>query len=291
MSFWFHVAAARSVLGRRRRPVARMVLTSMAATLWCLVGGIWALATWRETQTMASQTIMELFVPDGVTPDATSQILTTLRAMPAFASVRVVDAETVAQIFQKDIGIDQGLVDIMRPPTIIRCTMRPDAVTVAGMTMTSTACRSAFPLLSGAYWSRDYVYAIERRRSDIMVMGSVAGLLSVVMFVLAILYAFRAELHQAESDLKVGVLLGASPSFVAMPHVLVSSAAGTAGLAIAGGLLAAAWPQITARASWLTSVQPHEIVMMAATLAVAGLVVCWWQSISTVSRRTRTKRS
>lgn len=291
MSFWFHVAAARSVLGRRRRAVARMVLTSMAATLWCLVGGIWALATWRETQAMASQTIMELFVPDGVSSDATSQIVTTLRAMPAFAAVRVVDAETVAQTFRNDIGLDPGLAEIMRAPTIIRCAMRPDAVTVSGMTMTSAACRSAFPLVSGAYWSTEYVYAIERRRSDIVVMGSVAGLLSAIMFILAILYAFRAELHQAESDLKVGVLLGASPSFVAMPHMLVSTVAGTAGLAMATGLLAAAWPQLVLWAPWLASVQAYETALMAGGLAVVGLVVCWWQSVSTVTRRTRTKRS
>jgi cell division protein FtsX len=110
------------------------------------------------------------------------------------------------------------------------------------------------------------------------------------MFLLAILYAFRAELHRAEPDLNVGVLLGASSSFVAMPHVLVSTIAGALGLGIAAGILALAWPQMTAHASWLATVQPHEVVVMGSVLAVAGLLVCWWQSVSTVSRRTRAKR-
>jgi hypothetical protein len=73
MTLWFHLIAARSVLRRQPRAVVRMALTSMVATLWCLVGGIWAVASWRETQAMASETLMELFVPAEAAPasDAT----------------------------------------------------------------------------------------------------------------------------------------------------------------------------------------------------------------------------
>ena len=289
MTLWFHLIAARSVLRRQPRAVVRMALTSMVATLWCLVGGIWAVASWRETQAMASETLMELFVPAEAAPDVIPGLLQTLRAMPSIGTVRVIDGDRMLRSFQKDVGIDATLTDMLQPPTVVRCTMTPAFVTMRHMTSSSDACKAAFPLLTGVHWSREYVYAIERRRADILVMGSVAAVLSAIMFLLAILYAFRAELHRAEPDLNVGVLLGASSSFVAMPHVLVSTIAGALGLGIAAGILALAWPQMTAHASWLATVQPHEVVVMGSVLAVAGLLVCWWQSVSTVSRRTRAK--
>ena len=290
MTLWFHLLAARSVLRRQPRAVVRMTLTSMVATLWCLVGGIWAVASWRETQAMASETLMELYVPSDAGSDVVSGLVQTLRAMPSIGSVRVIDGDRILRTFQKDVGIDATLTDMLQPPTVVQCTMDPAFVTMQHMTSTSDACKAAFPLLTGVHWSQEYVYAIERRRADILVMGSVAAALSAIMFLLAILYAFRAELHRAEPDLNVGVLLGASSSFVAMPHVLVSSVAGALGLGLAAGVLALAWSQMTVHASWLSAVRPHEVIIMGAFLAVAGLIVCWWQSVSTVSRRTRAKR-
>lgn len=290
MTLWFHLLAARSVIRRQRRAVLRMTLTSMAATLWCLVGGAWALASWRETEVMASQTIMELFVPAASEAEIISDLLRTLRQMPSIATVHTIDGASALRSFQQDVGIDSALTDMLTPPTVVRCTMRPSAVTTLHMSAVARACGYAFPSLAGVHWSREYVRAVERRRSDILAMGSVAGILSAVMFLLAILYAFRAELHAAEPDLRVGVLLGATSSFVATPHILVGGVAGALGLAAAGGVLAVAWPTLTQWAPWLTAVQTREITLMAAVLAVAGILVCWWQSISTVARRARAKR-
>lgn len=291
MSLWFHLTAARSILRRRRRAVARMTLTSFAATLWCLIGGLWALASWRETQAMAADVVLELFVPHSAEAQVVADVVRTVRAMPAVASVEVLDGSAMLRMFGQDLGgVDTSLADVVQAPSLVRCSMQPAWVTGDRMASIASACTKAFPMLEGAHWSKPYVHSIERRRADILVMGLVAGLLSAAMFMLAILYAFRAELHEAGRDLQVGVLLGATSSFIAMPHILVSVAAGGVGLALAGGALAAAWQPLTQQAPWLRAVDPTELAAVAAMLGVTGVLLCWGQSVSTVSRRTRLRR-
>lgn len=288
MTLWFHVAAAGRLLRRRKGAVIRMALTTFVTSLWCIIGGIWALAMWRETTDMAGKAQLELFLHADADASTVESMRTTLERMPAIADVEVVDGDRLWRDLQRDLRLDDvGLTDIVRPPTLIRCTPRADEVRMDRMARLASTMRDAFPAIDRAVWPMDYVRVIDRRRADILILGSVAGGLSVLMFILAFLYAFRAELHQAGGDLRVGTLLGAAPSFIAMPHMLVSMVAGVLGLGIGIGALAAAWPWLTARAPWLASVQPSEIGLMAGILSGIGLVICWWQSVATAARASR----
>lgn len=288
MSFWFHRSAAATLLSRRKGAVARMVLTSTAASLWCIVGGIWALAMWRETTQMAGRTQLELFLHADADASAVSNVRNTLERMPAIDRVEVVDGDRLWRELQRDLRLeDTGLTDIVRPPTLIRCTPRVDEVRSDRMTLLASTIRDAHPVVDRAIWPYDYVRVIERRRTDIMVLGSVAGGLSVLLFILAMLYAFRAELHLAGNDLRIGAVLGATPTFIAMPHILVSMTAGLVGLGLACGAIAGAWPWLSGAAPWLALVQPWEIASMAGALGVIGSVISWWQSVATAARASR----
>jgi cell division protein FtsX len=235
---------------------------------------------------------MEMFVPHDAEATVLNDVVRTMRAMPAVASVEVLDGATVLRTFRKDVGIaDATLDEVMHPPTLVRSVMRPAFVSSRQMAAIAEASAAAFPMVGSAYWSQPYVQAVERRRADILVMGSVALALSAVMFVLAIFYAFRAELHEADRDLQVGVLLGATSSFIATPHILVSSLAGFVGLVLAAATLAGSWTPLLSLAPWLSAVQPLEVGMVAGVLAVTGLLLCWWQSVVTVARRARLARA
>lgn len=284
MSMWFHRTAAAQLFRRRKGAILRMALTWMAASLWCLLGGIWAIATWRETAEMAMQTRLELFLHANQTAATVNDVARTLRQMPAVASVEIIDGRQLWSDLRRDLRLgDADLAEIVEPPTMIRVAPAREFVTVAHMELLAKTCKDAFDGVDRALWPREYVYAIERRVLDITMLGSAAGLLSLILFALAMLYALRAELHKAGEDLRVGALLGASPTFVAMPHIIVSALAGAIGVSASALALYLAWPWLTGMAPWLAAVQPTEIIAMVCTLAIAGFVICWWQSVRTAS--------
>ena len=108
------------------------------------------------------------------------------------------------------------------------------------------------------------------------------------MFMIGLVYAFRAEIHVAGGDLRVGSLLGAPPRWIATPHILVSMFSGFIGLVLAGGAIYALIATSIDKAPWLKAVKYEEFAMMAIGITSIGLVLSIWQSMREARRAVRT---
>lgn len=281
MSLWFHMTAAGRLLTRRKGPVFRMTLVALIGTLWCMVGGVWTIATYRSIEHQAETIQVDVFLRPSAT-DREARVLTRNIAMlPAVDQARLVREQESWREFSSDIDVDEALRAVVTMPRIVRFWPKAQHASVAELDALATNLEKAYgDRIDQVVWPRTLADVVEARRRDLLVLGTVAGALSVVMFLLALVYAFRAEIHVAGGDLRVGTLLGARAGWVAMPHLLVSVMSGLLGLLLALAVVAVGAQYAMEFVPWVGVVQVNELGVIAATLAVLGFLVCWWQSMA-----------
>ncbi|MBC8124645.1 MAG: hypothetical protein H7X70_02820 [Candidatus Kapabacteria bacterium] len=291
MNIWFHIQGASRLLARRKGPLARMVVVAIVGTLWCLAGGIWGVAVWRDLDRRAEQMSIDIIGPADSTNHAIHAMAQDMRRRPSVKSVNVLSSDDVWSEFANEMHLESDdLREVAAVPSILRLQLLPPMVSVTATEKFIRSLEAMYPEATARIvWPRPYVEMLDAGRSNVLIFGSVAGLLSLVLFLLAVTYAFRAEIHRAGSDLKVAALLGAPNSWIAAPHLLVSIIAGAVGLGIGVGLLCIARPYMLAQWMWLGNVTVNEILIGACAIAVLGLVLCWWQSIVSVKGATRTR--
>ena len=281
MSLWFHMTAAGRLLTRRKGPVLRMVLVALIGTLWCMVGGVWTLATYRSIERQAETIQIDVFLRPSAT-DREARVLTrTIAALPEVDQARLVREQEVWREFSGDIDVDEALRAVVSMPRIVRFWPKATHASVRALEATTANLEKAYgDRIDQVVWPRNLAEVVELRRQDLLVLGSVAGALSVVMFLFALVYAFRAEIHVAGGDLRVGTLIGARAGWIAMPHLMVSMISGLLGLLLALAIVAVAAQYAPQFVPWVGVVHPNELGIIAGALAVLGFLVCWWQSMA-----------
>jgi cell division protein FtsX len=280
MSLWFHMRAAGQLLKRRKVQVLRMAAVAMVGTLWCVVGGLWSVATWRDIDRQAAEVRIDLLVRVEATDSAVRVVVRELSELPSVDHVRFVRENEVWREFSGDVGADDDLRAVVSMPRLIRLAPKTTAATTGQLLLMTSSVLSQFgDVVYDVAWPRAYVDVLDARRRDLTVLAIIAGALSLVMFVLAASYAFRAEIHTAGGDLKVGALLGASSAWVAMPHLFVSILAGIAGVVLAGTFVAVGARFAVERLPWVRTVEADEVVLLLAVLALVGLTVSVSQSL------------
>lgn len=285
---WFHLAAAGRLLSRRRGPVVRMVLVAWIGTLWCVAGGVWTLATYRSVQEQASSIQADVVLR----PTATeSDVRTIVRALRLRQDVRTVDVlreQDVWMEFAGNVQIDDDLRSVVAMPRFIRFWSTSSGGTARTIQHLARSLEQRYPQqIEEVVWSRDLATMVDARRRDVLILGSVAGGLSLLFFLVAVAYSFRAELHAAAADLRVGSLLGARTLWIAMPHILVSIITGAIGMLLALAIVAAGTPMILMKLPWVATVRLQDVVVMVLGLAAAGLLSSWWQSVAAGRRALR----
>lgn len=284
MSLWFHAGAAGNLIKRRRGPVMRMVLVAFIGTLWCVAGGVWTLSTLRDIQTETSQVQVDVFLNSETSDRQARAIARGVAAQPSVLRARLVHEEDVWNEFAGLVEVDDDLRTVVTMPRLVRFSPQQRNVSFKAINLTVGGIEAAYrDHIDEVVWPQAYVQMLDARRRDLILLGGASGILSLVMFLLALVYAFRAEIHVAGGDLRVGALLGATTGWIAMPHLIVSALAGATGLVIAFGAIAGTAEFVVARLPWLAAVRIEELGYMAALLAFLGFVVCWWQSRRAVS--------
>jgi len=260
-----------------------MFLVAFASCVWFFAGGSWIIATLRDADRQATDVVFDVFLQPDVTDSSGRALVRTLRLMPNIASASLKDANSVWKEFSTEVGIGEELQSIVDVPSIIRCKLKPNAVHETDALLLAAAIERQYPqLVKEVVWPKQLVALIDARRQDVVLLGSAAGALSIVLFIFALAYAFRAEIHRAGEDLRVGVVLGASPVSIAMPHVVVSCTAGFLGLAIAYAVVLAAGMNLGSKLTWIRLVSPTDLGLMSIALACVGILVCWQQSVHAV---------
>ncbi len=281
MSLWFHTTAAGRLLARRKGPVVRMVLVALIGTLWCMVGGVWTIATYRTIERQAESIQVDVFLRPSATDREARVLNRTISALSAVDRSRLVREQEVWREFSGDVDVDEDLRAVVTMPRLIRFWPKARHASVAELDALAASIEKAYgDRVDQVVWPRQLATVVESRRSDLVVLGTVAGALSVVMFLLALVYAFRAEIHVAGGDLRVGTLIGARAGWIAMPHLLVSSISGLLGLLLALALVAVGAQYATSYVPWVGVVHVNELGTIAGVLAVLGFSVCWWQSLA-----------
>ncbi|MCX6140090.1 MAG: hypothetical protein NTX15_04550 [Candidatus Kapabacteria bacterium] len=289
MSLWFHVQGAGRLLARRRGPVLRMMVVAAVGTIWCLAGATLGVSVWRDLDRRAQEMTIDVIGPNDSTNQAINAMAMDMRRRPSVASVTLMNGEAVWREFSHDMHLESDdLRDVAAVPTILRIHLRPVLVSMSSTDRFVRSLREMYPeATSDVVWPKPYVEMIDASRRSVLVFGIVAGLLSLVLFLIAAAYAFRAEIHRAGSDLNVAALLGASVSWIAAPHLLVSLVAGAVGLLIGVGVVLVARPYAYVYASWLEHVSVGEILLWAALVGILGLALSWWQSFIGVKGASR----
>ena len=280
MTVWFHTNAARDLVRRRKGPFVRMILVAFIGSLWCVIGASWTLATWREISNDASAVYIDVLLNDELSEGGARQLNRQVSGIHNVSLSRLIREQEVWSEFTKDIDVDDELRDVVTLPRIVRFSLEPSAVSIQRISSIEAALKRHYDhAIAQIVWSKPYVKSIEARRRDLVLLGSAAGVLSLIMFLYALIYAFRAELNAIGGDLRAGSLLGARASWIAAPHFLVSLFAGMIGIAIAGGLVVGVTPEAVRQLPWLANIQVDEVLIMIGVIVVMGVLVSWIQSI------------
>ncbi len=258
-----------------------MVATAWFGCLWCVVGVVWVLGMMRETDALAQNVQLRVALRAGTGADTVQTIRLALAQMPAIQSVAFKSGRTAARDFFRSIDVrDPSLEEIISVPDVVIVTPQRDYCTMPRMALLERTITSTYPEVDRVVWPTDLVLSIERRTNDLLLLGSVCGILSIFLFALALTYAFRAEIHQADSDLAVGWIMGARSWFIAAPHIMVGITATIVGAGVAALCCTTAWQSALAALPWLVRVRPDEIGLTVAVCAGIGCAISVWQSVA-----------
>lgn len=292
MSTWFHLRAAGMLIRRRKGPVFRMVIVAFIGTLWCVGGAVWTLSTYRSIQAQATNVQVDVLLKTDATDQEARAISRRVASMPEVDRSRLMTEIDVWREFTGEVGVDDDLRAVVSMPRIVRFSPVAATATTPDVKRVVKSVENTYSsLIEEVVWSEDYVGALDERRKDLILLGAVAGAMSLLVFLIGLIYAFRAELHVAGGDLRVGSLLGATPRWIATPHILVSGFSGIAGLFIASALVWALMRSPYGDILWLTEVRYQEFGILAGSLLVLGLIVSLWQSLRAARKAERTMDS
>jgi cell division protein FtsX len=265
-----------------------MILTALVGGLWCLVGTAWIIAQWRETDELARAARLEVFVQTDSTHSSARALATVARRITGVSAVSTTMSADVYASLMKDLELSEAdLSGVVQLPDQLTISVHPQQCTVADLTRIASSLTRTSPDVIRVVQPLDYVVMVEHRRSDLLVLGGVAAVLSAVMFLIAIFYAFRAEVHAAAGDLSIGRALGAGTWFMATPHILVSLVAGGLGLAAGAGLVVVALPELVIRVAQFRFTSQQDILIAAGAVAVVGAFLTIGQSWWAVRRAVR----
>ncbi len=286
-----HWAAAAAVVRYRKRAVLRMVCVAAALGLWILFGTLWATSAYRDIQAESRKVRMEVMVaPDS--PDSVARsIAATIEALPSVAAVRLVHELEVWREFTEEVGVEDDLRAVVRMPRIIRVTFHPEAVTTLRLSLLASALAlNHAEHCSEVVWPRQWVYNLDARRRDLIILGTVAGVLSALLYIGGLGFAFRSELHQAAPDLQYAALLGGTPHWIAMPHIIVGVIAGTAGVLVACGALLLVWYTFASQVQWLMRATVADVLLTSIALTVGVGILSYLQALAAARAATNVRK-
>lgn len=270
---------------RRKWPVLRMVLVAFTGSVWCIAGASWILAVWREVDAQAENVRVEIFLHSDASDSTATNFTHTVRQIPGVVSARLVAGDELWNMFAREVGAENELREVVALPSIVRLTLKSDFVRTPSLSLLTSAIERQYPeLVREVVWPREFVAMLDSRRSDLTILGLSAAVLSIIMFSIALMYAFLAEIHQAGGDLELGALLGANRAALATPHFVVGVIAGFLGLASAFVFGLVVLMNGTLLLPWLRYVGSTDVALIAATLLVPGLAIAWSLSINAVRR-------
>lgn len=286
---WFHIQAAGRLIARRTGPVLRMVLVALVASTWCIAGGMWALGTWRDANARASAMTIDVVCDNDSTGAATRELARALARKQGVVEAHLLTSDAVWREFSREMKIvDENLRAVAAFPSVVRVRLAPDYVSTERVERITADIRlTSRGTISSIAWSRPYVAMVEELRRTLVVFGGAAGIVSLILFGVAISYAFKAEVHRAGTDLRVADVLGASMRWIAAPHLLVGLISGATGLLLSVALIIALRSSSQHLAPWVRSVGVHEVGYAAGVLAIVGVIVSWVQSLLAVREAMR----
>jgi len=277
MSMWYHLPTVGSMLRKRMRIAIRIFFVALFGSLWCLAGGVWTLATWRDIEQATGQVTVDVYFASGTPDSVILEARQYIAESPFVAAAWRVQAEQVWRQFESELNLsnDSTLRTIVEMPRIIRVLPKANHVSVPELSALADAIRrSGWDSIAEVPWPQTYVSLLDRRRADLLVMGSIAGGLSLALFAVVLLSSLRAEFDRARADVAVAHLVGASRLFVAMPHILLAVLCCFVGIGVSAGGTALLWQDlVVAWQDWLGVVLAEEVGVAGALLLGGSVVV------------------
>ncbi len=290
---WFQWIAFGRLMRFRARPVARMTLIALLTTLIVACGYWWGMATWRDIERMSANVTMDVFVDDDASDSVLVSNMKLMSTLPGVRHVQFDHGEQVWAMYREHVRLDgDDLAEIVELPHRLRLTMRPIGAIASRMTETEDLVKSMVANdLVRVVWSPTHVEQLRNRREEFRLAVIVGASLIVLLIMVAVVYAFRAEVHHAGIDLSVGAVLGAAPSTTAFPHFLACATAAVVGAAFACLLLALARPPVLDRVFWLGAVTAIEVVVVVLAVMVALIIEGWLLTYAAARKSARHGRA
>lgn len=280
MKMWFHVRSAGAIVRFRRNAIVRMVLVSAVGAVWMLASGVWFVGTWRSIQAEQRKVRIELFLMHDLADTSARSVVRALNNRKEIRLAWLVHEQQVWQEFSNEVGGADNLRAVVHLPRIVRATLHDHVINTSAMNTLATQLAMDFAgRCTEVAWPRALVRTLDGRRSDVVVMGAICGLLSLALFLVTLAYAFRAELQQSANDLHAGAIIGLGAGSLAMPHLFVSACCGILGLSTGLGIVYVAREYLRYQFDWLQFVYDADVWIMFAVLCVAGGLLSVYQAL------------
>lgn len=289
MSMWFHWTAYTRLLKFRLRPALRMVCISLLTSLIAASGVTLGLATYRDVERMSSEVIMDVFVANTVADSTALSYISGIYTLPGVSHIAFDYGTSVWEDYTDRLRIEgDELGDVVDLPHRLRMVMTSEGTSISRMAQTEDLVRRIIGAdVVQVAWSPEQIAQLTQRRKEMqtgMVIGSVLFLLLVIV---SVVYSFRAEVHDAGTDLSVGATLGAAPSTSAFPHFLLCTTAAVVGALLASAILYVTRPVVLKSVPWLDTVSLFDAVKVVLVVMAALILEGWLLTYAAARKRAR----
>jgi len=233
---------ARTALrGLAASPIPSGVAVATIATTLLLVGALALLIGNMQglLDRVADDLRVTAYLADGLSDAARATLIDRARELPGVESVTLVTKEEALRRFRAGAGGRSGLLEGLEEnplPASLELGLAAPARSAEGLRRTSAAL-AALPgvsqVASSQDWVDGYVRAVDLLRAVGAVLGGVLGLAALLI----VANTIRLAVYARRDELEILALVGASRAVVGIPFLLEGALQGTAGGALALGLL------------------------------------------------------
>lgn len=289
MKIWFQWMAFGRLLKFRTHAAIRMTLIAFLTSLIAAAGYCLAMATWLDVERMSRDVTMDVFVSEQASDSTLATYVSTIYALPGVAYAQMDRGDEVWESYTDRLNIeDDDLGEVVHLPTRIRLSMSSMGTSASRMIETERLVTMILGNdLVHIAWSPTQVNMRAHRREELRMACIIGSVLFLLLVMVSVVYSFRAEVHDAGTDLSIGAVLGAAPSTSAFPHFLVCVLTAVLGAGLVCGLLTIARPHVLPGIPWLSTVSLADCVKVVLVVMTALIVEGWLLTYAAARRKAR----
>lgn len=289
MTWWFLMRASGAVMRQHPWTALRLIATSLVGILVIVMSASWALAQLRQVDQEASTIRVEMFLLPELADSVAMSTMKAVRAHPGITAARLVRESEAWDEFSSSVGPMDDLRPVVHLPQRIRIWVQAELMRADSLAMLASELRTTHSMVAtDVVWPREYVQALDARRTDLVLLGSIAVGSIIILSLLSWIGTNRTFLASATEAIKASTTLGSSRLAAVLPTMFVMALTTIVGSALAYGCFVGL--QQYGGLAWMMQVHHAEALQWCAVLCAANVLLVVWQSVRTAGRIAKVRR-